>query len=208
MTRKRIDLTGKKFGKLTVLRRGDCNNYGQYRWVCRCVCGNEKCIRGDLLTRKIAITCGCGRSIHGHNSSQGRTLIYIAWDHMIQRCTNPNCKSYKNYGARSIKVCNRWLKFENFLKDMTPRPDNMTLDRIDNNGNYEPKNCRWITQKDQMRNVRYNINYNIGNETCCIAEWCEKYKLKYSKVISRINKLGWSIEEALELTPRKRKVNK
>ena len=155
---KRHDLSGKRIGRLTVawpvgIR---CRTVV---WLCFCVCGNSRIVRaGDLLTgrtrrcREEAI-----KAITSHGESKGakRSLEYQSWYGMIARCTNPHHIGWKNYGGRGIRVCTRWLKYEHFLADMGRRPGRKhSIDRINNDGNYEPKNCRWATVKEQSANRR------------------------------------------------------
>lgn len=204
-----IDLMGHQFGRLTVIKRVDNANDGHARWLCRCACRKITIVRSNNLRNGTTRSCGClaidntkQRSvIHGY-ARKNKSKIYQIWRSMINRCTNINSKDYKNYGARGIRVCKRWFKFENFLTDMGERPDNMTLDRVDNNGNYCKENCRWATIKQQHRNMRSNIFFTINSETKCLKEWCEIRNLKYSTVSMRINQYGWNIEEALEFIPR------
>jgi len=118
---------------------------------------------------------------------------------MIQRCNNPHNRAYKHYGSRGITVCKTWLKFENFLSDMGECPSGLTLDRINNNGNYNKKNCRWTTRKTQARNRRTSKMITIDNVTKCLKEWCESLCLDYNKVKARINQLKWPIKQALEI---------
>lgn len=126
------------------------------------------------------------------------TKEYTAWDHMKSRCSNPKYKNYHNYGGRGITVCERWLKsFENFYQDMGPAPTiKHSLDRLNNNGNYEPSNCKWSTCIEQQRNRRDNIKivYNGCEKT--LAEWAEIYKLKYRLFRDRINR-GWDFGKAV-----------
>lgn len=111
---------------------------------------------------------------HLHTKGRRKTSVYCRWDDMIQRCSNPKSPVYKYYGARGITVCERWEKFENFLADMGEPPKGKQLDRIDNDGNYEPGNCRWITHWEQSRNFRRNINITIGKETMILQDWAER----------------------------------
>lgn len=149
-----IDMAGKKFGRWTVVSRNG-NKNGQAAWLCKCVCGNESTIKGEMLRRGKSLSCGCLRS-EGHKSHGGRySPEYTIWSGMIQRCTNPKRKGYQNYGGRGIKVTERWRRFENFIADMGQRPSSKhSIDRIDNNGDYCPQNCKWSTQKEQIANQR------------------------------------------------------
>ena len=147
-----IDLTGKRFGMLVVLRRDERHHGRHIRWICRCDCGlPEKSVRGGHLNAGRAKSCGCNANItHGMHGSRE----YKSWEMMIQRCTNERYDKFSYYGGRGITVCERWLKFKNFFADMGKRPADRSLDRIDVNGNYEPQNCRWATKSEQMFNRR------------------------------------------------------
>jgi hypothetical protein len=155
-----IDLTGQKFSRLTALRLAPKRGK-KTAWHCICDCGKETVAIVDALRGGRHRSCGClhieSITKHGFSSSDPRkvTPIYRTWLGMIQRCTNPQATHFHRYGGRGIKVCERWEKFENFLADMSPRPANKTLDRINNDGNYEPANCQWVTRKQQAQNRTY-----------------------------------------------------
>ena len=147
---KLIDLTGRKFGDWTVSHRHTKNKTGHAMWICVCICGTEREICGTDLTRRNPTGCGCRK--HGHARRGDRSPEHQAWADMRQRCNNPKNKSWDIYGARGIAVCDRWENFEKFLSDMGERPAGMSLDRINNDGNYEPGNCRWTTNSVQAVN--------------------------------------------------------
>ncbi len=151
------DLTGLRFGRLTVL--GVVSRPAKrIAWHCRCDCGRFRTVRGSALTSGNTKGCGWHRRATRETSpphGMSKTLIYGIWRTMLSRCRNPKFPTFKRYGARGVRVCERWYKFENFLSDMGPRPsDNHSLDRIDNAGNYEPGNVRWATKAEQNLNRR------------------------------------------------------
>lgn len=122
---------------------------------------------------------------------------YTAWVNMRGRCLNPNNAGYKNYGGRGIMVCTRWKAFTAFYADMGPRLlPSLTIDRINNDGDYEPGNCRWATQKQQRRNARSNHHLTFHGETMCMSEWEERLGMNPSVLSSRIRR-GWNVERAL-----------
>jgi hypothetical protein len=156
-----IDLTGQRFGRLLVLRQAA--NLGRDRaWHCACDCGVSKIVRTAHLRRMGVVSCGCHKAEqtskrfrkHGHSSGYMQSATYETWRGMVDRCSNNTHINWHRYGGRGICVCERWHAFANFLADMGERPPGLTLDRIDNDGNYEPSNCRWVADVVQRRTKR------------------------------------------------------
>ena len=157
---------GQVFGRLTVLERVPDKGRGGHRFRCRCSCGNTTETNGYVLRVGDSSSCGCRRSevakqkatTHGHCPGGGHSLEYGVWSAMLARVRATTGRRFEYYGARGITVCDRWLKFENFLADMGPRPSpEHSIDRKSNDGNYEPGNCRWATKKEQAENRRTSL---------------------------------------------------
>lgn len=155
-----VDLTGMQFGRITVVCRADNSKSRKVRWLCKCSCGVEKIIRAGSLCRGKSASCGCLRRelVVARLTRHGNSHVpeYSVWRAMLERCNNTNHVGYKNYGGRGISVCLRWQEnFQFFLDDMGPRPSSeLTLERNNNDGDYEPGNCRWATRSEQVLNSR------------------------------------------------------
>lgn len=173
---KKIDLTGREFGRWTVLKEEEPRSRSRM-WLCICKCGNIKIIQGSSLKCGGSKSCGCIIKEAGTSLGMWGKPTYISWEGMIQRCNNPDDKSYKNYGGRGIKVCKRWLKFENFYVDMGSRPEGLTIERTDNNKGYFPENCKWATQIEQQRNKRPQKRSRTGFNGIIIDGKISKYKV-------------------------------
>lgn len=205
---RRIDITGRRFGRWTVLEYEGNRNGGSW-YSCKCDCGTIKSTTYDRLKLGQSKSCGCLASEmrikrnlkHGQCARGKETREWLSWRNMIGRCQNPKNTAYMNYGGRGIKVCDRWMEFTNFFEDMGKCPKNHTLDRIDVNGDYCPENCRWASYKQQARNTRKNLFFTVKGETKTLAEWAEIYQCRYGLVQKRVLQLGWDIEEALTIPP-------
>lgn len=191
-----INLQGKRFGMLLVLSREGSTRNGQGTaptWRALCDCGGEIVATGPNLKKGSTLSCGCLRQKHGMFG----TPEYSAWIRMIQRCTNPAVPNYPSYGGRGITVCVQWREnFTAFLADMGRRPaPGYSLDRIDNNGNYEPSNCRWATAKQQARNKRTSHVLTVNGESLTLAAWTERLGAGQHTIRERLNR-GWTAEAA------------
>lgn len=195
------DMTGKKIGRLTVIKYVYTDKRNNAVWQCKCECGNIVEVRGDTLRSGNTKSCGCLCTTH-HKSN---TRLYHTWQQMKGRCYNKNNKDYHDYGARGIIVYSEWKhNFEAFYNWAMNNnyQENLTIDRINSNGNYTPDNCRWVDITTQNRNKRNNINFEYKGETHCLTEWCKILGLKYNRVRNRVRRLNWPIEKALELEVR------
>ena len=196
---------GDKFGRLTVTNLNSDIVKNNIKHECVCECGTIKNIRGDYLKNGNTVSCGCFRKKFNFdtinkNKNENEYLEYKAFQSMKQRCLNPNNKSYKNYGGRGIKICERWMErngFNNFIEDMGHKPSaKHSIDRMNNDEDYSPENCRWTTQAEQMRNTSKTLNITFRNKTQCLKDWCQELNINYHKAHDRF-KAGNSIEDIL-----------
>lgn len=189
------DLTGQQFSKLTVLELAESAN-GQRQWKCLCECGGFIKATTDDLHGGRKKSCGC---LRGESHGMTATVEYKAWRHMLGRCLNKDNKSYKDYGDRGIKVCDRWLhSFACFIADMGLRPSpKSTLERIDNEKGYSPDNCRWATSKEQNRNKRSTHLITFNGERLCLSDWAIRLGIHSTSLRYRIR--NWTLEQALTI---------
>lgn len=183
------DLKGKTFGYLKVISLDDNPLNKRIKWICQCKCGKITSVFAYSLKSGKTQSCGC-KIFESHNKKHGmkHTRIYETWCGMKKRCYNQNSKSYCYYDKRGISVCDEWLNsFENFYKWAISNGynDNLEIDRIDTNGNYEPNNCRWVTHCEQQINRTNNIYLEHNGETKSLSEWCRIMGQPYKKIYSR-----------------------
>lgn len=206
-----FDLDGQRFGRLTVVGRAerpDTKSGAYVYWMAECDCGGKAVVRSSRLVSGETQSCGCLRveRIKAANTSHGmtNTKTWKVWSSMWERCTNEASPHFKGYGARGISVCERWKEFPNFLEDMGVKPAGKSLDRINNNGNYEPSNCRWADCKTQSRNRRSSVVVNLNGRAVLSAEIADALGVDPS-VISRRLRAGWSAERAATQPVRSRR---
>lgn len=208
MPRRRFDPM-QKYGRWTVIKPAPRSAKGNLRWQCRCDCGADSLVLQRTLLDGRSRSCGClsvevfvartskRRRTHGHTVG-GYTPEYRAWLHMRNRCYNPNVKKFENHGGRGITVCDRWRdSFENFLADMGQRPSpKHSIDRIDNDGHYEPGNCRWAMPRVQQGNKSNNIRVEVEGESLALRHACDRYGVNYKLVHLRLRR-GWPLDDAM-----------
>lgn len=199
---------GARFGRLSVTGSPYYVREGRNLWYveCACDCGVVKHYICKNIYRGKTVSCGCFSSQRvrpAFNASHrmSGTSTYRAWASMKTRCLNPKASHYEQYGGRGISICDRWMEFENFFSDMGERPDGKTLDRIDVNGNYEPSNCRWATDDEQMNNKQDSVYLEYQGRKLTVAQWAKETGFDRSAIDVRI-KLGWSVEKILTIPPR------
>ena len=217
------DLTGKKFGRWTVIEYAGIDKHHNALWLCECSCENKtrKIVISNNLKRGISKSCGClmmemsrekmiayNKEAHRPSLKHGLsgTRIYHIWSNMIDRCYRKNNRKYSDYGGRGIKVCDEWRKgIEPFWEWATNNgyAEDLEIERIDNDKDYCPENCKWSTRKEQVRNRRNTRKLTYNGETKTIQEWADEIGIRYITLISRIDKLKWSIEKSLTTPPRK-----
>lgn len=216
-----IDMIGKKFGRLTVIKRVDdsVSKTGRRNacYLCRCDCGNSKVVQGRHLRDGSTVSCGCYARENKSEIAKKyiapkrcdwhsliNTRIYRIWGNMVNRCTNKNNPVYDRYGGRGICVCDEWRAFTTFYDWTTHNGYNeeLTIDRIDNNDGYNPENCRWVGLVEQENNKRNNVIVTYKDNDYTLSELGRKYNIPYKVLHNRI-RLGWSVERAVEQPIRK-----
>lgn len=196
-------MTGLRFGRLVALERADKKG-SSVQWHCACDCGTHVVKTAIALRTGKVSSCGCLRSDlvtakntkHGEGCRKSRTATYVSWKSMMVRCYNTGNHKYPDYGGRGITVVDSWHCFENFRRDMGPRPQGKTLDRIDVNGHYGPDNCRWADVYQQAQNKRSNVYITHEGKKMCLAEWARATGIDQRKISSRL-RYGWQIERVL-----------
>ena len=202
----RLNLLKQPFGHLLVIEDAGASSSGNSLWKCQCDCGNEVVVLGTNLRKGNTKSCGCTRKENLKKANIKRTKhgmfgtpLYCAWNNMKQRCFNTNSVLYKNYGGRGITVCEAWRDFVAF-RDWalsSGYEEGLTIDRIDNNGDYTPENCRWTTYKEQLNNTRRTSMVKFEGKMCRVLDLAEEYNIPREILRDRLNKSNWSIEKSL-----------
>lgn len=201
---RKTDITGQRFGRLLVVdvakNRVTSGGHQQTMWLCTCDCGKEVSVATGSILNGDTKSCGClHRELSALSNSTHKmwgTGTYRSWIAMMGRCANKNHHAYPYYGGRGISVCDKWHLFENFLADMGERPKETSIDRFpDNNGNYEPGNCRWATMHEQTRNKRNSVFIEFGGRNQCVADWAREIGISTSTLRYRLDK--WPLDDAL-----------
>ena len=209
---KMLDITGQRFGRLVALNVARQDKRGEFFWLCQCDCGNQKIVSSYKLRSGNTKSCGCLQAEHrksGFHKTHGmtNTKLYVIWQNMKHRCSDPKNIMYKHYGGRGIKVCEEWLQgFAPFMEwaFSSGYSEGLSIERIDVDGNYEPKNCKWIAKTEQYLNRTDSHRLTAFGRTQTISEWAEESGIQYDTIERRINQYGWSAEDAVTLKPHTR----
>ena len=198
-----VDLTGKRYGRLTVVKRVENSKNRSSRWLCKCDCGEDRIHSAGTLNYGTVKSCGCfGKEVSRelnttHNKSN--TKLYRVWATMRGRCRSQSYSGFRHYGGRGISVCTEWEdNFQSFYDWAISAGyrEGLSIDRIDTNGNYEPQNCRWVSKTTQANNKRTNVKIEYNGEVHTVAEWASIFGLNYITLWMRL-KRGWDFEKAI-----------
>ena len=192
-----VEMAGRKFGKLTVLRREGSDNHKNAMWLCSCDCGGmPRAVVGSDLRAGKSKSCGCVTRTHGMRF----TREYEIWTSMKQRCGNKNHQFYHHYGGRGITVCDRWLdSFENFFLDLGPKTaKGYSLERVNNNLGYTPENCKWATQREQTNNRRVTVFITARGKTMSQAEWARELGV-IPETLGYRRRHGWTDDQIINI---------
>lgn len=197
-----------RYNRLVVIEHRGQDRHGRNMWLCRCDCGKETIVATTSLRTGASRSCGCLQreaarrsATHGmHNSAE-----YRAWVHMKERCLNPKTKHFHRYGGRGITLAHEWLDFSTFLTDMGRRPEGCWLERVNNDGPYSKENCLWATTSEQARNRSSNIKLTYNKRTQIVSDWARETGLAATTICRRLFRLGWTVRQALETPPYKRR---
>ena len=202
-----IDLSGKQFGRLLVIKRYEeeyisPKGYKNINWLCQCECGNTVIVRGCNLKSGASTSCGCLRKEHPNRTTHGGTgtRLYNIWTGMIRRCTNIHDRYYERYGGRGIKVCDEWRNSFEIFREWAYNNGylpNLSIDRIDNDGDYNPENCRWTDMQTQQNNKSNNHYITFNGKTMTMSQWAREVHIGYQKLKDRLIKCGWTVQKAL-----------
>lgn len=192
-----VDLKGRRFGKLTVFEKVRVS-YGKYKWRCLCECGNEHLVSTYHLLNGDVTSCGCMHNKYGHGMTN--TRLYNIWCTMKARCNRETSAKYSRYGGRGIRLCQEWLRFENFYSWAMANgyEKNLSIDRIDNDGDYCPENCRWATAQQQANNTSKTKRITAFGQTRTLEEWAKETGINKKLIYKRL-RMGWSEESALTI---------
>lgn len=201
------DLTNMRFGRLTVLKSIGVNKYGNHIWECKCDCGNLHTVNSAKLIQGKTKSCGCLKKEQGIKQLEkhgittgGKPRTFIIWNGMKARCYNPKSVSYKNYGAKGIKMCEEWLSFENFHNWAISHgyADDLQIDRIDNSKGYSPDNCRWVSVTENMRNQTKTRNIEVYGIKLPLSVWCKELQISKSTAYRNLNTIEDYIKQKID----------